>query len=1483
MRSLTLKVLFLLTAVLAAAGNVTAEDIDVYSGNSSGGNSNLLIVLDNSGSWNGNANTAQCLTLKDASGVAVFSSSNLLSSAGGVQACGLWSAVNTIGSIPSLLGKLNMGVMLLGSASVNGGVFKFPAIAAPSALVNMDAVGIDQMKTVLQGLSSSGGSSDTSNGRDFGGSTWEAWAFYTGNTGASGTTYPGINTATCGKNFVIRVGIADNNAQPGDYNAGQVQAALSSAITSASADPALLNYISPTWISNNKFSSDSNFWGDEWTRFMKQINDITTYTITLVDTSASDTQNVSAYKEYMRRTALVGGGKEFVIDINDMEAFVQALLAIFNEIQAVNSVFAAASLPISVNASGTFLNQIYMGMFRPEATGLPRWAGNLKQYQFKLDTSDPLNRRLFMADSLDQPAINAAGTGFFSPIAVSFWTSKNTAALPDSIDPTGGTVNGSTPGGFFIFNPQGTGEGFDLPDGEVVEKGGVAQQIRLENLTTNYAATPTAPRRLYTCTTGTTTCGATSSLSATPFATTNDGVTDTLLAAGIPGTTITSIALTGTTALVTLGSSMSPVLADGETVTISGSAYSQFNGQFVAGGPPTATSFTIPVNVIPPTPSTGTYTASVAGSVPVAATSITRINGTTARVNLTGHGFLLGQSVVIAGAGTGFDTGAGVITAVPDTDNFEYTVTVAPSTAGGGGTLLKVGDPAANQRNIEPSPTGIVINLPASDASPFNASVTVTATANLPTGGNAINVGDSVTISGASPAEYNGTWIVTGTGNACTGGGTNPKKFCFNIPTTPATATAGATVAATGALFDVRTITRTTACTAPVTPASTVTVETTAAHSFAAGQAVTISGTVGANEALYTGSQTILTVPTTSTFTYDIATVPACSDNIAGMTASALGVTRDTLIRWVRGEDSRGDEDSPGSGITIRPSIHGDVLHSRPAVVDYGGTTGVVVFYGANDGVFRAINGNQGDSTDATVGVIGTVPPGGELWGFIPTEFYSNLKRMYLNSPVVKLSSTSSAILPAPQAKNYFFDGGAGVFQDVTNGTVYLFLSARRGGRLIYALDVSNPADPKLLWKRSNTDTGFSELGQTWSQPKVALVKGYVDGGGNPKPVLIFGAGYDPAEDAEPPTANTMGRGIFILDALTGDIVWQAGPGGPTNDCVGTPCLLADMNHAIPSDVTLIDREIADVSGFVDRLYVSDLGGNVWRVDLEPTAGNTPDKWQVSKFASVGGTGATKRKLFFPPDVVTTKTFDAVLFSTGDREHPTLDQASVNIVNRFYMLKDTTVASDACPIVAGVRTCQATIVDDTSSTADDPPTGLFNASFILPSSPSSQPTSPGPAYDQSGNGFYITLRNAVATKNAGDGTTTYGPAIETGEKAVNAPTTVGGFTFFGTNTPIPPDPSVCQPNLGTARGYRVNFITGEAKFVVFAGGGLPPSPVAGVVNVDGVEVPFLIGGGNPDPGCVGPDCLSSVGGQEPPIPITPLRSRVFWYRDLGNR
>jgi type IV pilus assembly protein PilY1 len=119
-----------------------------------------------------------------------------------------------------------------------------------------------------------------------------------------------------------------------------------------------------------------------------------------------------------------------------------------------------------------------------------------------------------------------------------------------------------------------------------------------------------------------------------------------------------------------------------------------------------------------------------------------------------------------------------------------------------------------------------------------------------------------------------------------------------------------------------------------------------------------------------------------------------------------------------------------------------------------------------------------------------------------------------------------------------------------------------------------------------------------------------------------------------------------------------------------------------------------------------------------------------------------------------------------------------------------------------------------------------------------------------------------------------------GEKAVNAPTTVGGFTYIGTNTPQVPSSDACS-TLGVARGYQINFLTGASNFVTFANGGLPPSPVAGLVDVtvDGTDrlVPFCLGCGNP--GGTGADSTSSIGGGKPPIPVPPVRKRLYWYLD----
>ncbi|MDH5553271.1 MAG: pilus assembly protein PilY, partial [Nitrosomonas sp.] len=115
------------------------------------------------------------------------------------------------------------------------------------------------------------------------------------------------------------------------------------------------------------------------------------------------------------------------------------------------------------------------------------------------------------------------------------------------------------------------------------------------------------------------------------------------------------------------------------------------------------------------------------------------------------------------------------------------------------------------------------------------------------------------------------------------------------------------------------------------------------------------------------------------------------------------------------------------------------------------------------------------------------------------------------------------------------------------------------------------------------------------------------------------------------------------------------------------------------------------------------------------------------------------------------------------------------------------------------------------------------------------------------------------------------------EQVVTSAVAVLGVVTFSTHRPTPPSPNNCGSNLGEARVYNLGFLDGSPagtnRFAVITGGGLPPSPVAGMVTVNVpskglITVPFVIGA-NPD---------SPLEGKSP-VPIaTPanFKTRAYW-------
>lgn len=509
------------------------------------------------------------------------------------------------------------------------------------------------------------------------------------------------------------------------------------------------------------------------------------------------------------------------------------------------------------------------------------------------------------------------------------------------------------------------------------------------------------------------------------------------------------------------------------------------------------------------------------------------------------------------------------------------------------------------------------------------------------------------------------------------------------------------------------------------------------------------------------------------------------------------------LLEWLRGEDNIDSETSHNRLNNARASIHGDVLHSRPAVFNYRGDTDIVVFYGANDGTLRAVRGGN------------DLNGGRELWAFVAPEFFPRLENLYRNDPIESRTG-----------KPYFMDGSLGRYHEANaNGDItkaWLFASMRRGGRALYAFDVTDYEDPQILWRLDHNSDGFAELGQTWSEPKVIRTKAN-DG----KPVLVFGAGYDPAFEDQLARSGSpsMGRGIFVVDAQTGTLLWSAGPE-------------QGMTYSIPSEVAAISRQPQNRSaGITDRLYVGDTGGNVWRIDIN--SADTAD-WRVHRLASLG----SDRKFLFPPDVVYDNAggYDAILLGSGDREKP----HDSSVANAFFMLKDRHPAESdrqQWDIADGLVTIE---LDD-----------LYDATANL---------------IQEGDDSVA----EQAKLRVADGWVVH---FATGEKTVGSALTLDGTTFFSTHQPQASAPGACVSNLGIARNYALSFrdatatreqdgvagLTKEDRAAILPGGGLVPSPVAVLVEIDGQLREAVLRGTQVD----------SVSGQ-----LINRRLRTYWYREI---
>ncbi len=515
----------------------------------------------------------------------------------------------------------------------------------------------------------------------------------------------------------------------------------------------------------------------------------------------------------------------------------------------------------------------------------------------------------------------------------------------------------------------------------------------------------------------------------------------------------------------------------------------------------------------------------------------------------------------------------------------------------------------------------------------------------------------------------------------------------------------------------------------------------------------------------------------------------------SGITADQLDVSdteRDDVIDYIRGLDSVGN---------VRSGL-GDPIHSSPRLVTYKCDTFASgectdedqsAIIGSNEGFIHLFDTNTGE----------------EQFAFMPEALLPNIKLLKANAKSTsqkprRYGMDNTVALWVNDANNngvILSDNGTAE----ANEFVYAYATMGRGGRNIYALDITNRSNPKMLWQIiGGTTSGFEKLGQTWSVP----VKTRIKVGSDIKDVLIFGGGYDTNQDALNRTdstrsADSLGNAIYIVDAKTGAKIWSAG-NDDTHDLN-----LAKMQYGIPSKVRVIDINAGDASQIgedanqgkllsggilvqdeeklADQIFVGDMGGQVWRLFINHgssgsnliTAGGTNGD---GVFASVANdTPESARRFYHEPDVALLKVGGSptltVNIGSGYRGHP----LNKTIEDRFYSFRTDTLFTNSN---------EGTLIESE----------LYDATEnLIQIGSTTQQATAKEAFSSTTGGWYITLQ--------GDG-----------EKVLSRALTAGGSVYFNTYEPSSSN-AACSASIGKNRAYSVRLTNASPKSVAIDGPG----------------------------------------------------------------
>ena len=284
------------------------------------------------------------------------------------------------------------------------------------------------------------------------------------------------------------------------------------------------------------------------------------------------------------------------------------------------------------------------------------------------------------------------------------------------------------------------------------------------------------------------------------------------------------------------------------------------------------------------------------------------------------------------------------------------------------------------------------------------------------------------------------------------------------------------------------------------------------------------------------------------------------------------------LVNYLRGDTTNYSTSSSSPLYRARTHILGDIVTSAAAYEaapalgysDNGYATFVTnyasrqatVYVGSNDGMLHAFNANTGQ----------------EMWAYVPSFVLPNLYKLadynYGSQHQYYVDGTP---VVSDVCVNVTYNTSSGRYEcnSANDWRTILVEGLNGGGKGYFALDVTDPTNPKALWEFTDTRMGY-----TYGNPVITKMP---DG----KWVVLVTSGYNNTYD---------GKGyLFALNAATGTNYNSASyPLATTNGTSATPSGLSRIGAWVTSPAT---------DNTALRVYGGDLMGSLWRFDLAGTTG----------------------------------------------------------------------------------------------------------------------------------------------------------------------------------------------------------------------------------------------------------------------------------------